>query len=131
MLVDQIAVFVENKVGSLDKLIELLANNDINIDSLTVSEDSDFGIVKIITKQNKRATEVLETEGYTYKKTKLIAFEVDDKPGSLQKFLKILSANNIQIEYIYSHTLRGEKGLILFKTKDMKLAEEVLSKIDK
>ena len=130
MLVDQIAVFVENKVGSLDKLIELLAKNDINIDSLTVSENSDFGIVKIITDQKKKAIEVLETEGYTYKKTKLVGLEVDDKPGSLQKFLKILSTNNIQIDYIYSHTLKGGKGLILFKTKDTKLAQEVLSKID-
>lgn len=130
MLVDQIAVFIENKVGSLDKLIELLAKNDINIDSLTISEDSDFGIVKIITAAKKKAIEVLEAEGYTYKKTKLIAFEVDDKPGSLKKFLNMLSSNNIQIDYIYSHALKGDKGLILFKTKDIKLAQEVLSKIE-
>lgn len=127
MLVEQIAVFLDNKVGALDKLISLLAENKINIESLNISENSDFGIVKIITDKNDEAITILNQNGYTAKSTQLIALEVEDKPGSLKKFLDMLSSKGIQIDYIYSHTLKTGKGQILFKTKDVDLALKVLN----
>lgn len=127
MLVEQIAVFLDNKVGALDKLISLLAENKINIDSLNISENSDFGIVKIITDKNDEAITILNQNGYTAKSTQLIALEVEDKPGSLKKFLDMLSSKGIQIDYIYSHTLKTGKGQILFRTKDVDLALKVLN----
>ena len=127
MLVEQIAVFLDNKVGALDKLISLLAENKINIESLNISENSDFGIVKIITDKNDEAIAILSQNGYTAKSTQLIALEVEDKPGSLKKFLDMLSSKGIQIDYIYSHTLKTGKGQILFRTKDVDLALKVLN----
>lgn len=127
MLVEQIAVFLDNKVGALDKLISLLAENKINIKSLNISENSDFGIVKIITDKNDEAITILNQNGYTAKSTQLIALEVEDKPGSLKKFLDMLSSKGIQIDYIYSHTLKTGKGQILFRTKDVDLALKVLN----
>ena len=127
MLVEQIAVFLDNKVGALDKLISLLAENKINIESLNISENSDFGIVKIITDKNDEAITILNKNGYTAKSTQLIALEVEDKPGSLKKFLDMLSSKGIQIDYIYSHTLKTGKGQILFRTKDVDLALKVLN----
>ena len=127
MLVEQIAVFLDNKVGALDKLISLLAENKINIKSLNISENSDFGIVKIITDKNDEAITILNQNGYTAKNTQLIALEVEDKPGSLKKFLDMLSSKGIQIDYIYSHTLKTGKGQILFRTKDVDLALKVLN----
>ena len=127
MLVEQIAVFLDNKVGALDKLISLLAENKINIEALNISENSDFGIVKIITDKNDEAITILNQNGYTAKSTQLIALEVEDKPGSLKKFLDMLSSKGIQIDYIYSHTLKTGKGQILFRTKDVDLALKVLN----
>ena len=127
MLVEQIAVFLDNKVGALDKLISLLAENKINIESLNISENSDFGIVKIMTDKNDEAITILNQNGYTAKSTQLIALEVEDKPGSLKKFLDMLSSKGIQIDYIYSHTLKTGKGQILFRTKDVDLALKVLN----
>ena len=127
MLVEQIAVFLDNKVGALDKLISLLAENKINIESLNISENSDFGIVKIITDKNDEAITILNQNGYTAKSTQLIALEVEDKPGSLKKFLDMLSSKGIQIDYIYSHTLKTGTGQILFRTKDVELALKVLN----
>lgn len=127
MLVEQIAVFLDNKVGALDNLISLLAENKINIESLNISENSDFGIVKIITDKNDEAITILNQNGYTAKSTQLIALEVEDKPGSLKKFLDMLSSKGIQIDYIYSHTLKTGKGQILFRTKDVDLALKVLN----
>lgn len=127
MLVEQIAVFLDNKVGALDKLISLLAENKINIESLNISENSDFGIVKIITDKNDEAITILNQNGYTAKSTQLIALEVEDKPGSLKKFLDMFSSKGIQIDYIYSHTLKTGKGQILFRTKDVDLALKVLN----
>ena len=127
MLVEQIAVFLDNKVGALDKLISLLAENKINIESLNISENSDFGIVKIITDKNDEAITILNQNGYTAKSTQLIALEVEDKPGSLKKFLDMLSSKGIQIDYIYSHTLKTGKGQILCRTNDVDIALKVLN----
>ena len=43
MTVKQISVFVENKIGGLATITDLLAQADVNIRALSIAETSDFG----------------------------------------------------------------------------------------
>ena len=48
MLVEQIAVFLENKSGRLAEITAILAANEINIRALSVADTADFGILRLI-----------------------------------------------------------------------------------
>lgn len=126
MLVNQLAVFLENKPGKLDELIRIIADANINLSSLNIADTADFGIVRIITDDNKKAKEVIREAGFTCSSQDLVAASVSNKPGMLAKVLDALAKEKLSIEYIYSYDKGDDSNLILFKTADIKKAEEIV-----
>ena len=48
MLVKQISVFVQNERGRLSQITRLMAENGIDIRSISISDTVDFGILRLI-----------------------------------------------------------------------------------
>ena len=126
MLVNQIAVFLENRKGRLFSMLNALSEAKVNVESLNIADTRDFGIVRIITDDNEGAKKALAAAGFTAADTDLVAIEVDDVPGSLTATLGKLSKEGINLEYVYSYSRTGGKALILFKTDDADRAEKLL-----
>ena len=64
MLVEQIAVFLENKSGRLAEITAVLAENNINIRALSVADTADFGILRLIVDNVEKAKSVLKENGF-------------------------------------------------------------------
>ncbi len=126
MLVNQIAVFLENRQGRLYTMLGALSDAGVNVESLNIADTKDFGIVRIITDDNAKAVAALSAAGFTTASTNLVGIEVDDVPGSLTSTLGMLNNEGVNLEYVYSYSRKGGKALILFKTDDVKRAEELL-----
>ena len=127
MLIKQISIFVENKVGKLGNIIEVLAENKIDISALSIADTTDFGILRIIVDNPELAVIVLKEHGVTVKCTDVIALAIDDNPGGLSEVLETLTKNNVTIEYMYAFVGKMEgKALMVFKTDDMEKTEKVL-----
>lgn len=127
MLIGQIAVFLENRQGRLNDMLRALEKANVNVQSLNIADTSDFGIVRMLTDNNAAALSALSGAGFTASITNLVAVEVDDKPGSLANTVEALTAANINIEYVYSFTVREGRTLILIKTEDTDYAQKVLA----
>lgn len=130
MLVNQLAVFLENRKGRLKELAGVLAKEKIDILTLSIADTEDFGIVRFITTDNARARSILRDEGFTVTETELIGVEIGDVPGALAKVLKALADGDISIEYLYSYSRTGGNAIILFKVKEVGRALDVLSRAD-
>lgn len=127
MLVNQIAVFLENRTGRLLSLSKALSDSGIDLVSLNIADTSDFGIVRMITSDNERAAKALKEAGFVVKQTELVSIEVDDTPGGLTKVLEALGDSDIDIEYLYSYAKsNSSKASILFKTSDIEKANKIL-----
>ena len=48
MILNQISVFLENRTGRLDEVLETLKVNNINILSLSLADTSDYGLLRMI-----------------------------------------------------------------------------------
>ncbi len=122
MLVEQIAVFLENKSGRLAEITAVLAENNINIRALSVADTADFGILRLIVDNVEKAKAVLKENGFTVGKTTVIAVEVEDKTGGLAKVLSCIHNANINVEYMYAFVNKtGENAVLIFrfeKTED-------------
>jgi len=129
MLVEQIAVFLENKSGRLAEITAVLAENNVNIRALSVADTADFGILRLIVDKVEKAKTVLKENGFTVGKTTVIAVEVDDKTGGLAKVLKCIHAANINVEYMYAFVNKtGENAVLIFRFEKMEEAIAALKK---
>ncbi len=128
MLINQIAVFLENKQGKLSGLVNALADAGVNVQSLNIADTNDFGIVRMVTSDNELALNAIRSAGYTASSVDLVGVEVDDAPGSLARFLAVLAEEGIAIEYIYSYSFKEGRTLILFKTSEVERAQSILNK---
>jgi len=128
MKLKQLSVFLENKPGRLRELCAMLAQNGINIITLSLADTEQFGILRLIVKDYDKAKELLEHKGFVAKLTDVIAVEVNDQPGGLSDILKIEEQSGISVEYMYAFTIKsGENAVLLFRFDDMDKAVDALN----
>ncbi len=127
-MIEQLSVFVEDKMGELTKTTTLLSKNNISIKSINLIDSSDFGLLRIIVDDTKKASKVLANEGFSLVKTKVLAVKIKNRVGSFNEVVKTLSDNEINIEYIY--TVDSDTyGIFIFKVskRELEKAKDILN----
>lgn len=112
-MLNQISVFLDNIPGVLEKFTNVLMENNVNMRALTVAETADFGILRMLVDNEEKCLQVLRDHNYLVSETEVIAVEIPDKPGALHKISKVLSDEDINIEYIYSALVKDQAIIIL------------------
>jgi hypothetical protein len=129
MKITQMSVFIENTKGRLFELCSILGKNNINIKALTLAESPEFGIVRLVVDKAEDAVEIVRKNGFIASLAHIVAVEVSDNPGGLAEVLKVLSENNLNIEYMYGFVEKAsEKALMVFKFEDIDKSLDVLCK---
>ena len=120
MKLEQISVFMENKPGRLEHVTRVLAEADINIRALSLADTSDFGILRLILNDIDTAEKALQNEGFTVRRTHVVAVEIPDRPGGMYSISKVLAGRNVNVEYAYAFVERsGENAIIIFRFDDI------------
>lgn len=126
-MIKQISVFVENKKGRLAAMTKVLADNGIDLISLSIADTTNFGILRCIVNDLNKAILVLRDNGFTVNTTDVIGIEVPDVPGGLYSVLEVLNANDISVGYLYSFVKKEHNNaLIMMKTDDTDKAIKAL-----
>ncbi len=116
MKIHQIAIFMENKPGHLRTICRTLADAGISINTLSLADTQQYGILRLLTSDWEKAKEVLSAAGFVVNVTEVLAVEVDDKPGGLLRVLDIIGEYGINIEYMYAFTFHhGENAIMVFR----------------
>ncbi|MGC8768413.1 ACT domain-containing protein [Calditerrivibrio sp.] len=129
MKITQISVFIENKSGRLFEICDLLGKNNLNIRALSLADTSDFGILRLIVNDPEKAFTLLKQNGFTVGKTEVIAVEVPDVPGGLASVLNVLSANDVNVEYMYAFVEKSSDfAVMIFRFDEVDRALDALEK---
>lgn len=126
-MLKQLSVFIENREGRICELAETLANHNINILTLSLADTADYGMVRMIVDNINQAYDALKEEGYSVMVVDVVAVKVTQQVGSFYQFVKLLVANQINVEYIYTLTCHVTPVLIM-KVSDINLSYEILQK---
>lgn len=127
MTVEQISVFVENRSGQLGDVTRVLEEADINIRALSLSDTTDFGVLRLMADKTEKAREALALAGFTVGTTPVVAVDVADTPGGLGRVLGVLSEYGINVEYLYAYTQReSTRATIIFRFDRTEEAVNVL-----
>lgn len=124
-LVEQISVFLENETGGLADVADVLARSAVDIRAMSLADETDFGILRLIVNDVERATVALKDAGFTVRKTPVVAVLVPDRPGGLAATLN--SLRGISVEYMYAFVRKsGENAMVVFRFEDVDRAVETL-----
>jgi hypothetical protein len=127
MKIQQISLFLENTSGRLVDALGLLGNAGINIRALSLSDTSDFGILRLIVSDVDKAYRILTEKHYTVLRSDVVAVEVEDRPGALVDILRILKNAEINVEYTYAFVERGaERAILIFRFDDLEKGIQAL-----
>ena len=128
MYIKQLSVFVENKPGRLAEVTSLIAAKGINIRALSVSDTTEFGILRLIVDQPDEAELLLKKEGLTVSLTDVIAVGIDDVPGAFASMIRVLADAQITVEYIYAFVPRSNaSAYVILHVGDNAAAVKVLT----
>lgn len=124
----QFSIFLANKPGLLGNVCRALAAAKINIVALSMMDVSDNGVLRIVARDADAVKEALEPLNLSMRKSKVLAVIMPNRPGALADVCERLSANGIQVSYVYGTTgAAGGKAIGIFKLQNMTKAVKVLA----
>ena len=115
----QLAVFLDNRPGTLARVCEALAESKVNILALTTSDTVDHSVVRMVVDDPQTAVWLLEEHGAMVVEDDVVLVEGDDKSGSLADIARTLRDAKVNIEYLYCATPpTSRKGLLVLRVDD-------------
>lgn len=127
MTINQLSIFIENRSGTLVKVLEILKQAKIQIVASTIADTADYGIYRLICSEPSRAYEELKKAGVAVALSDVFALELDNHPGCAAEVVKIISDAGISITYMYTFLLNG-KGILIFRTDSTDDARNVITR---
>ena len=125
MTIHQLSIFIENRSGTLIKVLQILKETNIQIVASTIADTAEYGIYRLICSEPLRAYEELKNGGIAVALSNVFALELDDVPGRAADAVETFSKAGISIAYMYTFLLRG-KGIMVFRTENSEEAEKVI-----
>jgi hypothetical protein len=129
MKLNQLSLFLENRPGALSAPCRVLAEAGINLITLSLADTREFGILRVIVRDWRRAKQTLEERGCVVNVSEVVAVEVPDRPGGLADLLEVFERGSINLEYMYAFAQKQEdRGLLVFRFSDPDAAVKALAK---
>lgn len=125
MTIHQLSIFIENRSGTLIKVLDALKQAGIQIVASTIADTAEYGIYRLICSEPMRACDELKNAGVAVALSEVFALELDNEPGRAADAVKMFSQADISITYMYSFLLRG-KGILIFRTDNNESAAQVI-----
>ena len=125
MTIHQLSIFIENRSGTLIKVLEVLKQSGIQIIASTIADTAEYGIYRRICSEPQRAFEELKKASVAVALSDVFAIELDNQPGRAADAIEIFSKADISIAYMYSFMLNG-KGILIFRTDNAEQARETI-----
>lgn len=126
-MIQQLSIFAENKRGAMGRITQILYDVGVNMNTLITNDSAEFGIVRMLVSDPEKAAEALGAAGYMCHTDRVAAAEIGDECGSLNKLLEVLSAGNINLDYLYvTYNTLSRLPVAILRCADLMEVEEFL-----
>lgn len=127
MYLEQLSVFMENKVSRLNEVLLQLKTCKVNVLSLSLADTSEFGVLRLIVDDPEEGRKVLKENGFSARLTKVLAIKLPNEVGTLQSVLDVLGKAGMNVEYMYVLANAKEFSGMIIKTGNPEEAAKVLA----
>jgi hypothetical protein len=129
MKLKQLSVFLENAPGRLYEAAQALGDAGLNLRSLSISDISGFGVLRILVSDIAKARQVIMEKQLPARVDDVVAAEIADVPGSLARLLRLFKDTQVNVDYMYALAGTGssaDKAVMVFRFSDNDRAIEIM-----
>lgn len=124
----QLAIFLDNRPGTLARVCAELGKAGINIYAITTSDTIDHSVIRMVVSDPDKALHVFEEHNTLVVDDEVLMIEGDNKPGSLARICQLLADAKVNIEYCYCATSpQARKGLLILRASNARKALAALN----
>lgn len=124
----QLALFLDNRPGTLARVCDALSAAKINIYAFSTSDTVDHIVVRMVVSDPRRALLLFEEHGTLVVETEVLMIEGENKPGALARIAHELAKAKVNIDYAYCATPPdARKGLLILRASNVRKALKVLN----
>jgi hypothetical protein len=124
----EFVVAVPNRVGSLAKLLDVLAEGKINMIALSGEGKGRQGIIRFVTTDAAKTTRVLKKAGIKAKRDDVLVVTLPDKPGKGAALAEALAKAGVNIRSAYG-AAAGSKALVVLNVNKTAAASRAIQKL--
>src|SRR5512136_1523068 len=124
----QLAIFLDNRPGTLARLADALAEAKINIYAISTSDTVDHSVVRLVVNDYRKALLLFEEHGTLVVEDDVLMIDGGNKPGELARIARRWAEAKVNIEYCYSATpADAKRGLLVVRVSNPMKALKVLN----
>jgi hypothetical protein len=126
-MLTEVVVELENRIGALADLGELLGRNGVDIRALAVlSPAKGRALAHLVVEPADVAVRVLHGNGIVPRRVReVLVVTLDDEPGALGRYCRRLAEASINLEAVYLSGERDGSKELVFAVSDLERAREV------
>lgn len=123
----QFCVILENRVGSLNTLMRQLERHDLRIIALSMVDNVDVAIARIMLDNVERSRELFELGAFTFFEADLVGVELPDEPQPFVAICSALLQAEVDVNYMYPLMYRrGGRSAVAIHVDDVDTAISIL-----
>jgi len=128
-MIQQLAIFSENKPGRLERITDALTQANVNIRAIHVASLGDMGVIKLVVDRPDDAYKALGAPA-AVRKIPCVAVRVRDRPGALHEVTRVLSQAGINIENASGFAVSRSEAILILEVADVLAAERILAQAE-
>ena len=127
----QVSIFLENKLGHLERVTSILKAAAINIRSLHLNHTANgWGILNLVVSDPVLAHQLLNESGMTAALREIVVIKMADEPGALDTLLKAIVKAGVNFTNAYGRVVNeAESAFFVIDVEDFKDAASNLESI--
>jgi len=127
----QVSIFLENKLGHLEKVTAVLKAADINIRSLHLNHTANgWGILNLVVSNPELAYKLLNENGMSAALREIVVVKMEDRPGGLDELLKDIVKAGVNFTNAYGRVVNdGDSAFFVIDVQDIPDARTNLTKV--
>ena len=124
----QVSIFLENKLGRLEKVTAVLKEAGINIRSIHLNHTANgWGILNLVVSNPELAHQRLNESGMSAALREIAVVKMADKPGSLDELLQDVVKAEVNFTNAYGRVVNdGDSAFFVIDIQDIPDAREKL-----
>lgn len=122
--IKQISIFLENQRGKLSDIFTALKGQNIEIQAASVADTTEYGILRLITSDQKKASALLAEKGHLVNLNEVLAIQVEPDTAAFADAVDALTSGGCSISYLYTFHKDGKLVLII-RPASLEIAERV------
>jgi hypothetical protein len=124
----QFLVILENRVGSLTDLVLRLERDDLRVIALSIVDNVDVSIARVLLDNVERGRELFELSGFTFFENDMVGVELPEDARPFVSICSSLLQAEVNVNYMYPLLYRRSgRSAIAINVDDIDMAISVLT----